>query len=106
MDLKDYLTNEKVCKKFKSQFELVNYAIKLAANMISTGRETRVKIDSQNRAMQVLNEILQDKDRFDEIIEPVENPAQETRHLNHHEEQVSLAAKTTERKKNRKILAD
>jgi hypothetical protein len=68
MDLKDYLTNEKVAKKFKSQFEMVNYAIQLATNMIHTGRESRVKIDSQNRAMHVLTEILQDKDRFDEIV--------------------------------------
>lgn len=68
MDLKDHLTNEKVSKKFKSQFELVNYAIELAANMIHTGRDSRVKIDSQNRAMHVLTEIIQDKDRFDEIV--------------------------------------
>ncbi len=76
MDLRSYLTNELMRKKFSSQFELVNYAIKLAANMIHTGREeARVKIDSQNRAMQILSEILNGKDRFDEIIIEVAAPA-------------------------------
>jgi len=69
MEHKDQLTNEKIAKKFNSLFELVNYAIKLAENMIHTGRDTRVKIDSQNRSLQVLSEIVNDKDRFDEIIE-------------------------------------
>ena len=69
MDLKDYLTNEKISKKFKSQFELVSYAIRLAENMIRTGRDCRIKTDVQNRSMQVLSEILNNKDRFDEIIE-------------------------------------
>jgi hypothetical protein len=67
MEKKIPLTNEKVRKKFKSQFDLVNYAIKLAENMIRTGRDCRVKIDSQNRALQILSEIIQDKDQFDEI---------------------------------------
>ncbi len=81
MDLKDYLTNEKVAKKFKNQFDMVNYAIKLATNMIQTGRESRVKLDSQNRAMHILTEILQDKDRFDDVVkkEPVDAYASTTR---------------------------
>ena len=68
MEINDSLTNEKILKKFKSQFELVNYAIKLAENMIHTGRDTRVKTEAQNRALQIVQEIEQDKDRFDEII--------------------------------------
>lgn len=73
-EIKDSLTNEKLLKKFKSQFELVNYAIRLAENMIYTGRDTRVKTDAQNRALQIVAEIEQDKDVFDEIIkeEPVQ----------------------------------
>lgn len=67
MEFKTPLTNEKIRKKFKSQFDLVNYAIKLAENMIRTGRDCRVKTDSQSRALQVLSEIMQDKDQFDEI---------------------------------------
>ena len=62
-----HLTNEETIKKFKSSFELVNYAIKLAENMIHTGRDARVKSDVQNRAMLILEEIHEGKDHFDEI---------------------------------------
>lgn len=64
---KIHLTNEDMTKKFKSSFELVNYAIKLADNMIKTGRDARVKSDVQNRAMLILEEIHEGKDHFDEI---------------------------------------
>src|SRR3982751_1830814 len=66
------LTNEALAKKFKNNFELVNYAIKLAENMIKTGRDARVKSDTQNRAMLVLCEISEGKDQFDFIPEVVE----------------------------------
>lgn len=62
------ITNEQIRKKFTSQFDLVNYAISLAENMIRSGREPRLKIDSQNRAMQVIAEIATGKDLFDELI--------------------------------------
>lgn len=114
MELKDYLTNEKIRKKFTSQFDLVNYAIKLAANMIMTGWDSRVKIDSQNRAMQVMTEILHNKDHFDEIIisEEVTNGAEsyrnrmDERHQNNFEKMDDSTSKPKERKKNRKILLD
>lgn len=67
MEKKSQLTNEDVTKKFKSSFELVNYAIKLAENMIRTGRDSRVKSDVQNRAMLILEEIHQGKDLFDDL---------------------------------------
>ncbi len=69
MEKKDkiHLTNEVVVSKFKSNFELVNYAIKLAENMIKTGRDARVKSDIQNRALLILEEIHEGKDHFDEI---------------------------------------
>ena len=57
MEQNQHLTNESISKKFTNQFDLVNYAIKIAVNMIKTGREPRVKIDSENKAMQVLAEI-------------------------------------------------
>lgn len=63
-----HLTNETIRKKFTSQFELVNYAIRLAENMIRSGREPRIKIDTQNRAMQVLAEIVGGKDQFEELL--------------------------------------
>jgi hypothetical protein len=64
---KVHLTNEDVTGKFKSSFELVNYAIQLAENMIRTGRDARVKSEIQNRAMLILEEIHEGKDQFDEI---------------------------------------
>ena len=64
---RDSLTNEKIIKKFVSQFDLVNYAIRLAENMIHTGRDPRVKVESQSRAMQILGEIALGKDTFDEL---------------------------------------
>ena len=67
MEKKGYLTNENIAKKFKSNFELVSYAIQLAENMIHTGRDARVKAETQNRAMLILEEISQGKDQFDQI---------------------------------------
>lgn len=58
---KNNLTNETLTKDFKSNFELVNYAIKLAKNLIKAGQESRF---SDNRAMSVLKEIEEGKDLF------------------------------------------
>lgn len=103
MEYKDQLTNEKIRKKFVSQFELVNYAIKLAENMIQSGRDPRVKIESQNRSLQVLSEILNDKDRFDEIIFVEEEaPRQEYKR----NDELNFKEKNSERKKSRKALAE
>lgn len=63
------VTHEYLSKKFKNRFDLVNYAIRLAENMIKSGREPRVRADTQNRAMLILGEIHEGKDVFDEIIE-------------------------------------
>lgn len=105
MEHKDQLTNEKIRKKFASQFELVNYAIKLAENMIYTGRDARVKIDTQNRSLQILSEILNDKDRFDEIV-PVEVDNYAPEYKRHEEYNPRSSEKGSERKKNRRILMD
>lgn len=64
---KHNLTNEGLSDKFKSNFQLVTYAIKLAENMIRTGRDARIKSDIQNRALLILEEIREGKDVFDEI---------------------------------------
>lgn len=107
MDLKDYLTNEKIAKKFKSQFDLVSYAIRLADNMIKTGRDCRVKTDIQNRSLQVLAEILNNKDQFDEIIE--EKPIKEEERYESHAPRNSLgpeSSKSSERKKVRRVFLD
>jgi len=76
MEKKTTFTNEALAKKFnKSNFELVTYAIKLAENMIKTGRDARVKSDTQNRAMLILEEISEGKDHFDEIVEHAPRPS-------------------------------
>lgn len=72
MDLKEFkenLTNEVFSKRFKSQFEMVNYMIRLAGNMIDSGREPRVKIDSKNIAIQIAAEVALEKDQLDDIVE-------------------------------------
>lgn len=63
----EQITNEVINKKFKNQFDLVNYAIALAENMLKTGRDARIKSVTQNRAMQIYEEIVTGKDQFDEI---------------------------------------
>lgn len=105
MDYKDQLTNEKISKRFASQFELVNYAIRLAENMIYSGRDARVKVDSQNRSLQVVSEIFCNKDRIDEIIttEPNGYVEEHTRAEDYHHK---TSEKSVERKKNRRILVD
>lgn len=105
MDLKEYLTNEKIAKKFTSQFELVNYAIKLAENMIVTGRDPRVRTNTQNRSLQVLCEILNNKDRLDEIFEDVEEEE-----VSYHAKAFEVAdeelpPKASEKKRSRKATA-
>ncbi len=69
-------TNEALAKKFKSNFELVNYAIQLAENMIKTGRDARVRSEVQNRAMLILEEINEGKDQFDEVKQAAVRAAQ------------------------------
>ena len=105
MEKKDNFTNEKLSKKFVSQFDLVNYAIRLAENMIKTGRDPRVKTESQNRSLQILAEIAQDKDQFDEI--PEENSVYEEtnqRFSNNEERHSSFSTQKSEKRKSRKLF--
>ena len=67
LEYEDCLTNQKLLKRFKNQFELVRYAMQLAENAIKSGRELNVDSDSQNVAFQVLAEIYANKERFEEI---------------------------------------
>ena len=64
MSNKENLTIESFHQKFDSQFDLVNHAIGLAVNLITSGRSPRVKIKSQNPAAQVLAEIRAGKDSY------------------------------------------
>lgn len=102
-------TNEALRKKFKNQFELVSYAISLAENMISTGREPRVKTDIQNRALQVLAEISAGKDLFEPIIsEPkkLDDKVVGTPHVAEEGRKAHAHKAPPERKRARKILVD
>lgn len=63
---RETLTNEKLKLRFKSQFDLVNYAIKLATEMIQSGRGPRVKTDIQNVALLILMELNAGRDQFDD----------------------------------------
>jgi hypothetical protein len=106
MDKED-LTNEELGGKFGNQFDLVNYAIKLADNMIKTGRGPRVKVDIDNPVIMVLAEIEAGKDQLDEIIEiPKPDPTQ--RHEGNFREEFtskdkfkSLSSPKFEKKKSR-----
>lgn len=88
MESKDHITTEDLRRKFKNQFDLVNYAIKLAENMILTGRAARVEVDAESRALQILEEISAGKDMFDEVPIPVERHF-EDRNTEHHNASVS-----------------
>lgn len=69
MTFEEDLTIEQLSRDYqtKSQFDLVNYAIGLAVEMIRTGRGPRVKIRSENRASQVLAEMYDGKDVLNSI---------------------------------------
>ncbi len=72
MDVKDLLTNEKLTRRFKSLFELVNYSIRVAEEMLKSGRDSHVRTDVQNPMYRVLLEILNDKEPIfpEELAEP------------------------------------
>jgi hypothetical protein len=61
------LTNEELGKEHANLFDLVNYAISLADNMIKSGREPRVKSDIMNRSHLILEEIKKGVDKLDDI---------------------------------------
>lgn len=62
-----HLTIEKFSQKFDSQFDLVNHAITVANHLIISGRPPRVKVNSQNPAVQTLAEIREGKDAINDI---------------------------------------
>lgn len=59
---RDYLTSERLRKRFISQFDLVNYAIRIAKNWVETGRDINVSTDIQNPAFNILEEIASHKE--------------------------------------------
>lgn len=99
----ELLTNESIRKKFKSQFELVNYAIKLSEQMIHSGRAPMVDTESENTAVIIIDEINQGKDIFDEHILVSKEIITEPESMK--VDVVPAPAKTAEKKKTRRILA-
>lgn len=79
MDIENSLTNENIKSKFKSQFELVNYSILMAEQLIRSGRAPRVDIDNLNPAVVVVEEIEEGEDTLEPIAAlPVESVQKET----------------------------
>lgn len=74
------LTNEKIKKNFDSQFDLVNYLIHQAQDMIASGRSSRVKTHSDNIAVNVVAEVVAGKDKLEidevQVVEPIDATAE------------------------------
>lgn len=103
MQQKESLTNEFVKKKFKSQFDLVNYAIRLSEQMIRSGRAPSTTTDSENAAVIIIEEIVEGKDKLEEI--SLKEAAIEIQELKERSEAPSAPSlKSTEKKKTRRIL--
>lgn len=75
----DRITNEFIAKKFRNSFDLVLYAIRLAKNMIKSGREPALYSTMQNRATLVLKEIEEGKDRFEDLSKNIPKDTAEER---------------------------
>ncbi|KAF3361433.1 hypothetical protein PHSC3_002064 [Chlamydiales bacterium STE3] len=98
METKDNLTNETLGTKFKSQFDLVNYAIRYVDRYIKSGRAPRViKFEIQNPAALVLEEIRQGKDEYEDAFEEVKTIPFEEKDFE------EANAQRLERKRNRRF---
>lgn len=106
MEKKELLTKESIRKKFRSQFELVNYAIKLSEQMIHSGRGPQVDTESENTAVIIIEEIEAGTDKFEIIPLISKEIITEPQTLkNGVEVHTSTPAKPVEKKKTRRILA-
>lgn len=101
-----HLTNENLAKKFNNNFELVNYAIRLAENMIKSGRDARVKSEIQNRAMLILEEINEGKDQFDKIPEAASSQGEQSTFHGDEPAPKYVAEEKTERRKGKFSFSD
>jgi|LakMenEpi03Aug12_release.lakeMendotaPanAssembly.Ray.scaffolds.fasta_scaffold01500_32 hypothetical protein len=73
---KETLTNELIRKKCASQFELVNYAIRLAEYYIKSGKELE-NFYGKNPALQVISAINDKQETLREIPEILEDEEEE-----------------------------
>jgi hypothetical protein len=63
----EHLTNERLRNVFDNQFELVNYAIKLAEYFIKSGKEPFAYQTNQNLATKILRIVESGKGRFRDL---------------------------------------
>jgi DNA-directed RNA polymerase subunit omega len=56
MVFKEYLTNEFIAKKFNSQFDLVNFAVRLAEHKIKSGTHSEFS-EELNPALEIIDEL-------------------------------------------------
>lgn len=91
---KEHLTNEYLGKKFISQFELVNHAIKVAEHLIHSGRGSAVKTDIENPALISIAEIAEGKDLIVEQVRGVDVEISQSIDEVFEEEEIVPAKKT------------
>ena len=79
LEYKDCLTNEMLHKRFKSQFDLVRYAIKLALQKVEAGNDSLYPdAEPENIPTEVLTDIaegydhLEPEEEEEEVVEVVE----------------------------------
>lgn len=77
---KDRITSEFIKSKFVNQFDLVNHAIKLAENMIVSGRPARVRTEviGLNPTSIILAEISENKDYLEDLSDEDEDDEDES----------------------------
>jgi hypothetical protein len=61
---KDCLTNEMLQNRFKSQFDLIRYAIKIAEQRILSGHDD-FSFDDQSLASEILGEIAENREQIE-----------------------------------------
>ncbi len=66
----EHLTNEGISTKYRSQFDMVNEAIKLVVSMVHSGRGARIKINSKNPAVVIPAEIRAGKAYLEDLPAP------------------------------------
>lgn len=78
LEYKDCLTNELLHKRFKSQFDLVRYAIKLATQKIETHEDSLYPdVEPENIPSEVLTEIAEGYDHLEPEEEEMEEEVME-----------------------------
>lgn len=97
-------TNEKLSKRFKSNFELVNYAIHLAEDRIRAGRDAH-EISNENLVISVVKDLVTGKEILVPVMvvkEKIEAFKPERENSRHHD----LAPVEKPKKGKRKIIRD